>query len=251
MTEGTHYERKDVRALRGTEAMTIAKWQKDGWELLDQEQGRLRTTLTFRRPKPRISRLMIGALGGAALIIAAVVVIGVVRESGSSSDGSATEAGSTASEPASETPTRAAQPAEASEHDSAASEEALTIANSPELAAILRDTDYCSAAIADFATKHRDRTIEFDGSIGAMSNHGSYKTRYDILITAGEFSTESAPGPAFQFRDVNTVSDLHLTGPSDKDTIGVGDGLHIVAKVQGFESRSCLFLLDPVSTRFR
>jgi hypothetical protein len=47
------YEFMSARALRGTEARTIAKWEKDGWELDTQSPGTLRTELTFRRVKPK------------------------------------------------------------------------------------------------------------------------------------------------------------------------------------------------------
>ncbi|NEK87665.1 hypothetical protein GCU60_18155 [Blastococcus saxobsidens] len=47
------YEFMSARALRGTEARTIAKWEKDGWELDTRTQGTLRTDLTFRRAKPK------------------------------------------------------------------------------------------------------------------------------------------------------------------------------------------------------
>jgi hypothetical protein len=51
--DDTQYEFKDVRPVRGTEARTIAKWQKDGWELFTQSKGTLRTEMTFRRVKPK------------------------------------------------------------------------------------------------------------------------------------------------------------------------------------------------------
>ena len=46
------YEFKPVRTMRGREARTLAKWQKDGWELVTQSKGTLRTEMTFRRVKP-------------------------------------------------------------------------------------------------------------------------------------------------------------------------------------------------------
>lgn len=47
------YEYTSTWALRGTEGRTIAKWQKDGWELDNQSPGTLRTEITFRRLKPK------------------------------------------------------------------------------------------------------------------------------------------------------------------------------------------------------
>ena len=51
--DDVEYEFKDVRAIRGTEARSVSKWQKEGWELVGQQQGAVRTELNFRRVKPR------------------------------------------------------------------------------------------------------------------------------------------------------------------------------------------------------
>lgn len=69
--EVVKYETKEVRAIRGTEPLSVSKWEKEGWELVGQAQGTLSSTLTFRRPKPKPPWLLIG--GAAAL----AVVIGV------------------------------------------------------------------------------------------------------------------------------------------------------------------------------
>jgi hypothetical protein len=129
-------------------------------------------------------------------------------------------------------------------------EKALTAATSEDLAALLAVTDYCSETAKSFASKYQGREIEFDGSIGAMNKHGDRDTRYDILVSAGDFSETSAPGPAFQFRDVG-IADLNLTGPNIPDSVGVRDNLHVVAQVEAYEESSCLLLLDPVSTEVR
>jgi hypothetical protein len=84
-----------------------------------------------------------------------------------------------------------------------------------------------------------------------MNNHGDYKTRYDILVGAGDYSNSSASGPNFQFKNVNTTYDLHLTGSNIPDTIGVGDNLHIVAQVEDYNTTQQLFFLKPISTEVR
>lgn len=128
--------------------------------------------------------------------------------------------------------------------------EVLTVETSEDLAVLLAETDYCSDTVATFAAKYPGTIIEFDGSIGAMANHGSSETQFDILVGAGDFSETTSIGPAFQFRDVGML-DLHLTGPNIPDSIGVGDNIHVIAAVDEYESRSCLFLLEPVSTEIR
>ncbi len=127
--------------------------------------------------------------------------------------------------------------------------ETLTIANNPELAALLEGSD-CGDTVAAFADKYRGRNIEFDGNIAHVAPHDGAQTRYDLLVYAGDYSETTAKGPSFQFRDVGT-SDLHLTGPNIPDSVDQGTNIHIVAEVGEFIDVSCLFLLRPVSTQLR
>jgi hypothetical protein len=55
MPEGEiKYEAKTLTTLRAAEARSIAKWEKDGWELVSRtELPLLRTQLSFRRVKPK------------------------------------------------------------------------------------------------------------------------------------------------------------------------------------------------------
>ncbi|MGO0578317.1 DUF4839 domain-containing protein [Ornithinimicrobium panacihumi] len=124
----------------------------------------------------------------------------------------------------------------------------LTAASDEEFAKVLAETDYCSDSIMSFAETNAGRTIEFDGSVGDIMNEGSATTRYRILINAGPFSESEAPGPAFQFRDVN-MNDLNMSGEVP-DALRKGQELHIVAEIDTFEESSCLLLLDPISTTF-
>jgi hypothetical protein len=48
------YEFKLVKALRGRESSAKAKWQRQGWELVSENRGALRTELNFRRAKPKM-----------------------------------------------------------------------------------------------------------------------------------------------------------------------------------------------------
>ncbi len=42
-----------VKAIRGREGVAKTKWQNQGWELVDQTQGTLRSELNFRKLKPK------------------------------------------------------------------------------------------------------------------------------------------------------------------------------------------------------
>lgn len=133
----------------------------------------------------------------------------------------------------------------------APSEDALTVENSPAFAALLTLTDYCSTSVADFATENKGKTVTFDGNVGALNKHGDSTTRYDILIGAGDYSETAQPGPAFQYRDVNTTSDLHFSEANMPDSIGVGSNLRFTAVIGEYEASSCLLQLKPVATEAR
>lgn len=49
----TRYEFKSVQALRGRVNSAKEKWQSQGWELVSENRGTLRTELNFRRVKPK------------------------------------------------------------------------------------------------------------------------------------------------------------------------------------------------------
>ena len=127
----------------------------------------------------------------------------------------------------------------------------LTVESNADFAAIMQLTDTCSPDIGTFAARYAGATVAFDGAIVAMMPHDGATTRYDILINQGDFSEDvAAPGPNFQFRDVNTTFDLHYSG-AVPDSIGVGTNIHVVATVDEFVAQQCLFLLEPAETSFR
>jgi hypothetical protein len=263
VVDDAHYEYTSVQAMRGTEAKAIAKWEKDGWEVDRRDQGVLRTELTFRRVKPKSfgatmlaafrglqPKVQLLAVSAGGLLLALVVVVGVVvgmQGGGGPSQpaASATDA-EVSAEPAQEpAATRSAAPT------TPAADEILTVENNADLATLLAITQPGAPAVGEFAAKYRGRTIEFDGNIAYLNPHGSYTTRYDLLIFAGDYSETSSSGPNFQFQDVNITNDLHLTGSNVPDTIGTGNNLHIVAKVGDYNSVQELFFLEPISTRVR
>jgi hypothetical protein len=126
----------------------------------------------------------------------------------------------------------------------------LTVQNNADFAAVSVLGDYCGAPFAAFAQKYAGRTIQFDGSISALNNHGTTKTRYDILVTFGD-DGKGTKGPYFQFRDIYITYDLKLEGSNTPETVKIGDNLRVAATVDKYESSSCLFLLTPVSTQYR
>lgn len=126
-----------------------------------------------------------------------------------------------------------------------AEEATLTVSNNAELATLLSSDQDDVLAIA-FAEKYAGRVIEFDGNLASLQNHGGYKTRYDMLILAGDFSETTAVGPYFKFVDVAPTLDLHPTATVRPDVIREGDNLHIVAEVGEFNERAGTWELEPV-----
>ena len=254
--DDVQYELKTVQAIRSTEARTIANWEKLGWEFVSQDKGTLRTEIKFRRPRRQLPWRLIAVGGGAlAVLIAIGAAFGLFdEESGTAAPPAPVVVETTTAAPV-PTPSAAATPTEETFLTTATAtpveDSVLTVENNSDLAELLRLGDYCSGTIADFAAKYQGQTITFDGNIAAMNPHGNAKTRYDILVGAGDYSTTSAPGPAFQFRDVNTTFDLHLSGENVPDAIGVGDNLRVTAQVGEYEDDSCRFLLKPMKTEFR
>jgi hypothetical protein len=278
-----------VKTIRGREAITRSKLENEGWEFVSQTPAALRTEMSFRRPKPkallaylqqgwaafrRLPRTAQRALAGAlAAVVVLVVVVSVVASQGgdapvaaappsteaavpnpaaSSVPSSSTPAGPPATETAAppENPEEPAEEPADEPTDPSGAAEVLTAKNNKDLAAILATTDTCGSRVQSFAKKYEGRTVEFDGSVSAMNNHDSHKTRFDIMVSPGNKGSQSTRGPNFQFRDVNYY-DLNLVGDDIPDSVGLDDKLHVVATVDRFPSNQCLLLIEPVSTRVR
>ncbi|MGW3716319.1 DUF4839 domain-containing protein [Streptomyces sp. NPDC005133] len=240
MADEIRYEYKTVQTVRGTGGLVISKMQKDGWELVEQLQGKLRTTLNFRRPKKPLPWLLIGAGAAVLVILAAIIGAGAALSDGDEEKDAPASSAATSEKPsATPTPTAAAPTAA----------DVITPQNNPEFAALLK-ADPCDEANLDFATKHEGQTVAFDGSIRHMAPHGDYHTRYDFLLGPGDKGAQTTGGPNFKYEDVNT-GNLNLTGKQIPATVGVGDKFRFVAEVGEFNSDQCLFFLDPVSTEIR
>ncbi|MFH7595541.1 DUF4839 domain-containing protein [Streptomyces racemochromogenes] len=236
MADGIKYEYKTVQTLRGTDGLVISKMQKDGWELVGQGQGRLRSTLDFRRPKKPLPRLLIGAAVGGLVILAAVIGVGAALEGGG---GKKDESNKSTAATASAGPSAASPVAAA----------VITPQNNPEFAALLK-RDSCDDANRDFATKHPGKTVAFDGSIVHMAPHGNDDTRYDFLLGPGDEGPKTGIGPAFKYQDAN-IPDLKLTGRNTPATVRAGDRFRFVAEVGEYDAKQCVFFLHPVSTDIR
>lgn len=243
MADEIKYEYKTVQTVRGTDGLVISKMQKDGWELVEQAQGMLRSTLDFRRPKKPLPKLLIGTAVGGLVILAIVIgVAAALEDGGEKKDESNKPAAATASSEPSAT--------SAPTTPESAAAEVITPQNNREFAALLKRADSCDSANPDFATKYKGKMVAFDGSIVHMAPHGDYDTRYDFLLGPGDKGPNTGIGPAFKYEDVN-ISDLKLTGAEIPATVSAGDKFRFVAEVGEFNVKQCVFFLDPVSTEIR
>ncbi|SOE65774.1 protein of unknown function [Streptomyces sp. OV198] len=241
MADEIKYEYKTVRAVRGTNGLMISKMQKDGWELVEQTQGTLRSTLSFRRPKKPLPWPLIGALAAVLVILAVIIGVASALSGGGEKKDKSDKPAAAASEKPSATPPPTAAESTATE--------VITPQNNPEFAALLK-ADSCDDTNLDFATRHAGQTIAFNGSIVNMAPHGDYDTRYDFLLGPGDKGPNTTVGPAFKYEDVNILG-LKLTGKKIPATVTAGDKFRFVAKVGEFKADQCLFFLDPVSTEVR
>ena len=124
----------------------------------------------------------------------------------------------------------------------------LTVHNCPELAEMVDDKGEGEGEeiYSAFARKYADRIIVFDGSIDYCVNHENYDTRFDYLLSAGDYDPDYQIGPTFKFENV-AYYDLN----TDLDVVGIGINVHIVAKVKSFNDNTGIFLLEPVSVTGR
>ena len=100
---------------------------------------------------------------------------------------------------------------------------------------------------AEFAEMYYGKTIQFEGSVDYIVFHGSYTTRYDILISAGDYSEDHQIGPTFKFEDVNASDVGEDFGVSLEYKYPAGTNITIKAKVGKFNSNTGIFFLDPIS----
>ncbi|MCZ4618543.1 hypothetical protein [Rhodococcus qingshengii] len=112
--EETRYEFTEIKTIRGTESKTITSKQQEGWELVTQQEGRLRTTMTFRRPKPKPPWRLWAALGAAGVILAGILTTGALLEDDSDASTTDTVAASSAEQSSPQSaPEREAEPSSA------------------------------------------------------------------------------------------------------------------------------------------
>lgn len=126
----------------------------------------------------------------------------------------------------------------------------LTIDNCPELANILTNNHVSNQEYIEFFNKYKDRIIEFDGNVSYIAQFEDYETRYDLLISYGDFDANHQIGPTFKIENVNSF-DLGLTAYRLIDQLPIGANIHIKSKLTLFDSDTSIFYLDPIEFKRR
>lgn len=227
------YETKTIQAVRGDVGRTITMWEQQGWEVVSRDDGALRSEIILRKAERTIDVRRYAVLGGAvAVVVGVVVAVSTVAGGG---DDEPVAAAPTASSSARSTPapSATAPPTTEPPSPSATADDVVTAENNPDFAAVLSSGEYCSTDIAAFAEQYRGRTVSFPASISALNPVAGTSTRYDIGIAPGNPGGESSTGPAFQFGDVNTTSDLNYTG-TVPDSFAVGTLLDVTAEIGSY-----------------
>lgn len=91
-TAEVQYRTEAVKVVRGMENITIAKRESDGWELVSQQRGKVRTELHFRRPKPKVPWRLYAILGGVLAVLFIFIGIMSTINGGGEADAAPTSA---------------------------------------------------------------------------------------------------------------------------------------------------------------
>lgn len=233
------FETEEVKVLRGFENKKIDEYELDGWELVSQKQGKLRTTLNFRRPKKPIP--MKNILGGAALVlIGAISITFASLAENENAPAESSETKVTQEATPEETPAAEKTPE---------AEPIMTVENNEDLATLLSNsTDNTYTFWAAFYEKYKGRTIEFDGNIALMEKNPDFKYTYDVLIEAGQYSETSSIGAPF--RALRVVVPFGWKKTNQDDVIVQGTNVRVVATIRGYNEAQT-FDIWLVSTTVR
>lgn len=125
----------------------------------------------------------------------------------------------------------------------------LTVDNCAELKAMLENPADIDESYTAFGIAYAGRTFEFDGCVRSVQNHEGYDTRYDILISGGDFDPDHQYGPSFKFTNVSG-SDLGV-GLWLDDVVYEEANVHVKAIVKNFSQTTGIFTIEPVEVTSR
>lgn len=125
----------------------------------------------------------------------------------------------------------------------------LTFDDSSELRNVLSN-NLSDEEYKKFFTDNQYNIIEFDGAIDLIELIPEKKTRYTLLLRAGDYDANSQTGPIFKVKDVgatdSSVKELFLTGNGE-----VGKQVKIKASIDGYNDKAGYVELKLISVTKR
>lgn len=249
--QGIKYKTRKVTIPKGKKESTLTKMNADGWELTEELDGTSRSMLTFRKPTKSLNmKLAIPSGIGVVALVAGIAFFSFPE------DIAETEASVVASANSS-TPSDSPLPAEDPELPAPSTTDEtyrhstaiLTVENSPELAQVLTESEYCSGSFDEFAKAYAGETIEFDGHISNILPGGGHRMIHDALLSSGDYGYRQ--GPAFKFTEGPYDPGLGVDLNDPSVSMAEGQPLHIIAKIKSYDPNSCLFYVEPVEISLR
>lgn len=118
--------------------------------------------------------------------------------------------------------------------------EVLTVDNCSELASILSNSSEMDPSYESFSQKYRGSIIKFNGRIDYISNHDNYDTRYDFLVSAGDYDPDHQIGPTFKLENISSSNFSSVKSNS----LVIGDNVVISATVGTYDAEHGIFYLE-------
>lgn len=118
----------------------------------------------------------------------------------------------------------------------------ITAENNKEFAHVLLNGYENTDETKEFVSKYKGFCIEFDCCVLALDNHGSYSTRYDVLL----LSTANKEAPMLGLHCViidENFSGMHVEGT---DSVKIGKYFHVIAEVEKYDGKEESIVIEPV-----
>ena len=122
-------------------------------------------------------------------------------------------------------------------------EESLTISDEEFKKAI--STNLTDNAYASYFNSIKGEIIEFDGCINLMELREGYDTRYELILSYGDFSEESVTGPYMK------INDIAYNDKLSSNVIGATANVRVTARVDKYDLDKSYLILEPIFVEAR
>jgi hypothetical protein len=103
---------------------------------------------------------------------------------------------------------------------------------------VIATTNSADPIIKEFALTYIGQKIEFDACVTYLDFYRNYNTRYDILVSTGDYVDEDTAnhGPTFKFENVGATTLSY--------NVKVGDNVTVVAEIVSYNEDTGIFRLS-------